>query len=91
MKNTKLENQAAKTMRESFFTCEIFAKVKEYLKSAKRSDPPVVSTAENFCEYGSSLRKIRIGMPVKSVQPVETDNFGYSQLVDKIMKEKDSE
>ena len=61
------------TDRTGFFSIEIFQKVKEYLRGAKKDDPPVIGTTENFCEPDPLREKASVGMVVRKFELAKKD------------------
>ncbi len=57
------------TERSWFWDAKIFEKVKAYLQTAKKDDPPVIGTTENFCEADPQRDRPMIGMVVKTAPP----------------------
>lgn len=57
------------TDKTGFWDAKIFEKVKAYLRSATKDDPPVIGTSENFCEADPQQERKQIGMVVKTKPP----------------------
>ena len=64
------ESKAEAEAREGFFSIELFEKIKKYLHTAKKDDPPVIVTTESFCEPDPPQEKKKLGM-VATKKPVE--------------------
>lgn len=97
--STKAEEQKMVEERKGFFSIELFAKIKKYLRTAKKDDPPVIGTTENFCQPDPAQEKRKIGMVVKKNVPVkkdlsmeealsETHVPGAADLVNKLIEEE---
>ena len=88
--------KADKHDEAGFFSVELFAKIKKYLWTAKRDDPPVIGTTENFCEPDPHQERPKIGMvkkaPAKKVTMEsalsETHTPGHADLVNKLIEEE---
>jgi len=85
--------------RTGFFSVELFAKIKEYLWTAKKDDPPVIGTTENFCQADPPKEKRVLGMVVKANKPVKKELSmeetlsgahvpGAADLVNKLIEEE---
>lgn len=93
------ESQAEVEAREGFFSVGLFAKIKKYLHTAKKDDPPVIGTTENFCEPDPPREKKKLGMVVS--QPVKKGLSmkdalaevapGHADLVNKLVEEEADE
>jgi len=93
------EKKAEAEEREGFFSIELFAKIKKYLHTAKKDDPPVIGTTENFCEPDPPREKKKLGMVVS--QPVKKSlsmkdalaetSSGHADLVNKLIEEEADE
>lgn len=91
------------TERTGFFDAKIFEKVKAYLRTAKKDDPPVIGTTENFCEPDPPREKKQIGIVVKTPPPPikkvttmeealsETHTPGTADLVNKLIEDESHE
>ena len=85
--------------REGFFSIALFAKIKKYLHTAKKDDPPVIGTTENFCEPDPPREKKKLGMvvtpPVKknlSMKDALAEAApGHADLVNKIIEDEANE
>ena len=83
--------------RKGFFSVSLFERVKKYLRTAKKDDPPVIGTTENFCEPDPE-RKIEIGMIVSDIKSTEISLSmeealaghapGAADLVNKLIEEE---
>ena len=105
--NMKMAESKAETeAREGFFSIDLFEKIKKYLRTAKKDDPPVIGTTENFCEPDPPKERRRFGMiapkrePVKrepakvemSMQDAMTEvQSGHADLVNKLIEDEDNE
>lgn len=86
--------------RSGFFSCALFEKIKAYLHSAGKNDPPVIGTTENFCEADPKRKKKKIGMVVKTAPAKiaknismekalsETHTPGAADLVNKLLEDE---
>ena len=86
--------------RTGFFSCALFEKIKAYLHSAGKDDPPVIGTTENFCEDDPTREKVKIGMVAKTKPPKITKDIsmekalsgthapGAADLVNKLLKDE---
>ena len=87
--------------RKGFFSREIFEKIKKYLHSAKKDDPPVIGTTENFCEPDPPVVGRRLGMTYAKDVPAKKDLSmeaalsdaapGHADLVNKLTEEEADE
>lgn len=79
---------------KGFFSCELFAKIKKYLHSADKDDPPVIGTTENFCEADPKvvLTKATITPATKDISMEEalseTHTPGAADLVTKLIEDE---
>ncbi len=83
-----------------FFSIELFSKIKEYLRTAKKDDPPVIGTTENFCQPDPPQEKKVLGMVVKQSQPAKKVTMesalsdagpGHADLVNKLIEDEADE
>lgn len=89
--------------KTKFWDSGIFEKVKAYLRTAKKTDPPVIGTSENFCEPDPPREKKKIGMVVKAAPPKikkdptmaevmsATHTPGTADLVNKLIEDESHE
>lgn len=95
------ESKAAADERAGFFSIELFAKIKKYLRTAKKNDPPVIGTTENFCEPDPPKERKTLGMEVKVDAPVkalsmedalsDTGESDHAGLVNKLIEEESND
>jgi len=81
-----------------FLSIALFEKIKKYLKTAKKDDPPVIGTTENFCEPDPPREKKSLGMEVRIDPPVKRDlsmeealsenSASHADLVNKIIEDE---
>ena len=93
------ESKAEAEAREGFFSISLFAKIKKYLHTAKKDDPPVIGTTKNFCEPDPLKEKKKLGMVV--AKPAKKDlsmeealsetSASHADLVNKIIEDEDNE
>lgn len=88
---------------EPRWTVALFEKVKEYLRTAKKGDPPVIGTTENFCEPNPPRAVKKVGMVVTATPPAPqksptmedalSDSYvpGAADLVNKLIGEESDE
>ena len=92
---------SAKIDESRFFSTGLFQKIKDYLHSAGKDDPPVIGTTEDFCKADPKRKVTKIGMSVKTGTAIkmtkdlsieealsETHAPGAADLVNKLIEDE---